>query len=108
MGRSLKNKKAALYLSRSSYQDYEFGTIGAVALDHNSNLAAVTFTGGLTIKIQPHWRYPLIGAGTYANNHIFAVSCTCNGEYFIRTVAAHDVSCLMEYKGFSFAGRPVG
>jgi L-asparaginase / beta-aspartyl-peptidase len=43
----------------------------------------------------------MIGAGTYANNATCAISCTGHGELFIRAVAAHDVSCLMEYKGLS-------
>ena len=44
---------------------------------------------------------PVIGCGTYANNKTCAISCTGHGEMFIRTVAAYDVSCLMEYKGLS-------
>jgi beta-aspartyl-peptidase (threonine type) len=44
---------------------------------------------------------PIIGAGTYANNATCAVSATGHGEYFIRSVVAHDVSALMEYKGMS-------
>ncbi len=44
---------------------------------------------------------PLIGCGTYANNKTCAISCTGHGEPFICAVAAHDVSCLMEYKGMS-------
>ncbi|PSK89059.1 asparaginase [Taibaiella chishuiensis] len=42
---------------------------------------------------------PLIGAGTYASNRTCAVSCTGHGELFIRQVAAHQVHCLMAYKG---------
>ena len=42
---------------------------------------------------------PVIGAGTYANNQTCAVSCTGDGEYFIRVSAAHDVSALMQYRG---------
>ena len=44
---------------------------------------------------------PIIGAGTYANNNTCAVSCTGNGEYFMRSVTAYDVSAMMEYKGLS-------
>jgi beta-aspartyl-peptidase (threonine type) len=44
---------------------------------------------------------PVIGCGTYANNRTCAISCTGHGELFIRSVAAYDVSCLMEYKGFT-------
>ncbi len=82
--------------------DKKFGTVGAVALDIHGNLAAGTSTGGMTNK-----RFgrvgdtPVIGAGTYANNKTCAVSCTGHGEYFIRSVVAYDVSCLMEYKGLS-------
>ena len=44
---------------------------------------------------------PIIGAGTYANNNTCAISCTGHGELFIRCVVAHDISCLIEYKGLS-------
>lgn len=82
--------------------DSKFGTVGAVALDINGNLAAATSTGGMTNK-----RFgrigdsPIIGAGTYANNKTCAVSCTGHGEYFIRSVVAYDISALMEYKNIS-------
>ena len=76
-----------------------FGTVGAVALDKNGNLAAGTSTGGMTNK-----RYgrvgdaPIIGAGTYANNATCGVSATGWGEYFIRLGVARDISALMEYR----------
>jgi beta-aspartyl-peptidase (threonine type) len=82
--------------------DYKFGTVGAVACDVNGNLAAGTSTGGMTNK-----RFgrigdsPVIGSGTYANNATCAISCTGHGEFFMRAVVAHDISCLMEYKGLS-------
>ncbi|MEZ5016421.1 MAG: isoaspartyl peptidase/L-asparaginase [Flavipsychrobacter sp.] len=82
--------------------DHKFGTVGAVACDAEGNLAAGTSTGGMTNK-----RFgrigdsPVIGAGTYANNATCAISCTGHGEPFIQAVVAHDVSCLMEYKGLS-------
>ena len=78
--------------------DYKMGTVGAVALDMEGNLAAATSTGGMTGK-----RYgrvgdvPIIGAGTYANNASCAVSATGHGEFFIRHVVAHTVSAMMMY-----------
>lgn len=80
----------------------KFGTVGAAACDMQGNIAAATSTGGMTNK---QWGRvgdsPIIGAGTYANNKTCAISCTGHGELFIKAVAAYDVSCLMEYKGFS-------
>ncbi|HEV2481636.1 MAG TPA: isoaspartyl peptidase/L-asparaginase [Puia sp.] len=83
-------------------RDKKFGTVGAVACDQQGNIAAATSTGGMTNK--KYGRIgdsPIIGAGTYASNLTCGISCTGHGELFIRAVAAHDVSCLMEYKGFS-------
>ena len=75
------------------------GTVGAVALDRNGNLAAATSTGGMTNKLPGRiGDSPLIGAGTYANNASCAVSATGDGEYFIRAVVAHDICALVEYK----------
>ncbi|HUK00858.1 MAG TPA: isoaspartyl peptidase/L-asparaginase [Steroidobacteraceae bacterium] len=76
------------------------GTVGAVALDADGNLAAATSTGGMTLK--RHGRVgdsPLIGAGTFAKNGVCALSGTGHGEYFIRTVAAHHVAMSVEYRG---------
>ena len=76
------------------------GTVGAVALDKSGNLAAGTSTGGTTNKqFGRIGDSPIIGAGTYANNRTCAVSCTGDGEYFIRSLAAYDVSAMMEYEG---------
>jgi beta-aspartyl-peptidase (threonine type) len=78
------------------------GTVGAVALDRNGNLAAATSTGGTTNKRPGRvGDTPVIGAGTYANNATCAVSATGDGEYFIRATVGRDVSALMEYRGMS-------
>jgi beta-aspartyl-peptidase (threonine type) len=82
--------------------DKKFGTVGAVALDVEGNLAAATSTGGLTNK--KYGRIgdsSVIGSGTYANNSTCAISCTGYGEFFLRAIVAYDVSCLMEYKGLA-------
>jgi len=75
-----------------------FGTVGAVALDAQGNVAAATSTGGMTGK---RWGRvgdsPIIGAGTYASNASCAVSATGHGEYFIRSVVAHDICAQVEY-----------
>jgi L-asparaginase / beta-aspartyl-peptidase len=75
------------------------GTVGAVALDRNGNLAAATSTGGMTNKRPGRiGDSPIIGAGTYANDASCAVSATGDGEFFIRSVVAHDICALVQYK----------
>lgn len=89
-------------LDHSAKKDSKFGTVGAVACDFEGNLAAATSTGGMTNKkFGRIGDSPMIGVGNYANNNTCAVSCTGSGEFFIRGVVAYDVSCLMEYKGYS-------
>ncbi len=80
------------------------GTVGAVALDAQGNLAAATSTGGMTNK-QPGrvGDSPVIGAGTYADNRTAAISCTGTGEMFIRLAVAHDICARMAYGGATLA-----
>lgn len=83
-------------------EDRKFGTVGAVALDADGNLAAATSTGGMTNKRPGRvGDTPLIGAGTYANNRTAAISCTGTGEAFIRSAAAYDICARMAYAGLS-------
>lgn len=78
--------------------DEKFGTVGAVALDKNGNIAAGTSTGGLTNKkFGRIGDSPIIGAGNYATNDVCGISATGTGEFFIRTVAAHEVVSLIKY-----------
>jgi beta-aspartyl-peptidase (threonine type) len=77
-----------------------YGTVGAVALDMNGNLAAATSTGGMNAK--PPGRVgdsPIIGAGTYADNASCAVSSTGDGEYFIRVAVARTICARMSLAG---------
>jgi beta-aspartyl-peptidase (threonine type) len=79
------------------------GTVGAVALDANGNLAAATSTGGYTGKLPGRvGDSPIIGAGNYADDAC-AVSGTGIGEAFIRGVLAYDVAARMHYRGESLA-----
>lgn len=76
------------------------GTVGAVALDAEGNVAAATSTGGMLLK---RWGRigdsPVLGAGTYADNRAAAVSATGHGEIFLRAAAAHDVCARVRYTG---------
>ena len=101
---ALQRMKSAQTLTRQATvaESDKHGTVGAVALDCAGNLAAATSTGGRTNKLPGRvGDSPIIGAGTYANNATAAVSATGEGEYFMREVAAHTLSALMEFKGWS-------
>jgi beta-aspartyl-peptidase (threonine type) len=74
------------------------GTVGAVARDANGKLAAATSTGGYTGKLAGRiGDSPIIGAGTYADEHC-AVSGTGLGEAFMRTVLAYDIAARLRYR----------
>jgi len=92
-------ESAGAAISRATY----FGTVGAVALDRQGNLAAGTSTGGMTNK---RWGRvgdaPIIGAGTWADEGC-AVSATGWGEYFIRLAVAHDICARRAYAGAPLA-----
>lgn len=76
------------------------GTVGAVARDSRGNIAAATSTGGMAAQHEGRvGDSPLIGAGTYARNGLAAVSCTGEGEAFIRGVVAYDIAARMRYLG---------
>lgn len=78
------------------------GTVGAVAIDLNGNLAAATSTGGMTGKAAGRvGDSPLIGAATYAQNGVCAVSATGHGEYFIRIAVAKTICAEIELAGLT-------
>ena len=79
------------------------GTVGAVALDVDGEMAAATSTGGMTGKLPGRLGdSSLIGAGTWADRRV-AVSCTGIGEAYIRTVAARRFADLYELTEMTLA-----
>ena len=100
---SLRRAKAKLATAGpTATPEDRWGTVGAVALDQNGNLAAATSTGGMTAK---RWGRigdsPVIGAGTYADNRSCAVSATGHGEFFIRYNVAADICARVRYRSVS-------
>jgi len=78
------------------------GTVGAVAMDSQGNLAAATTTGGMTAKAPGRvGDAPLVGAATYAENGVCAVSATGHGEYFIRVGVAKTICDRVKFLGES-------
>ncbi|BDU26970.1 MULTISPECIES: isoaspartyl peptidase/L-asparaginase [unclassified Flavobacterium] len=94
----LEAKKISETASFLDHTNLKMGTVGAVAIDRNGNIAAATSTGGMTNKLDGRiGDSAIIGAGTYANNKTCGVSCTGVGEYFIRATVSSMVSNLMEF-----------
>jgi L-asparaginase / beta-aspartyl-peptidase len=93
-------KKLATVLDHSQTNERKLGTVGAVARDRSSNLAATTSTGGL---VNQHWGRvgdsAIIGAGVFADNASCAVSCTGIGEHLLRTSLAKTAALFIEYRG---------
>lgn len=84
------------------------GTVGAVARDIAGRLAAATSTGGLIGKMPGRvGDTPLIGAGTWADERV-AISCTGQGEFFMRAAVGADISARIRYGGQSLAEAAQG
>lgn len=76
------------------------GTVGAVAIDRDGRLACATSTGGMVGQaVGRVGDTAVIGAGSYADSESVAVSCTGEGEAFIRGVVAHDIAARVGYRG---------
>ena len=85
-------------LSKLNRESNKIGTVGAVALDRNGNIAAATSTGGMTNKMPGRvGDSPIIGSGTWAQNGVCGVSSTGHGEYFIKYQVAREVCVRIEY-----------
>ena len=72
------------------------GTVGAVARDARGHLAAATSTGGMAMKRPGRiGDSPVIGAGTYADDALAAVSCTGHGERILQLTLARHAADLV-------------
>ncbi|XP_076866634.1 uncharacterized protein LOC143517736 [Brachyhypopomus gauderio] len=85
----------------SGHENNHPQTVGAVALDSRGKLAAATSTGGMTGK----WKgrvgdTAIVGAGIYADDKL-AVTCSGDGDAFLRQTVAHKVASLYKLKGYS-------
>lgn len=75
------------------------GTVGCVVRDAEGRLAAATSTAGVFGKRPGRvGDSPIIGAGAWADGHA-AVSCTGQGEYFIRTAVAAQIAHRLRFGG---------
>lgn len=79
----------------------KIGTVGAVAVDAKGHLAAATSTGGTMYKRPGRiGDTPIIGAGTYADDHEAAASSTGLGEAILKVTMAR-AACVRVRDGAS-------
>lgn len=98
----VKSLERALKRRNGGAQDVvlEPETVGAVVLDEEGNVACATSTGGISGKVEGRiGDTPMVGAGSFAENGVCAVSGTGIGEEFIRHGAAGRVGAAMSYGG---------
>lgn len=100
--RRLRSLESVLERQEQRTSAEKAGTVGAIAIDKNGNVAATTTTGGMTAKSAGRiGDAPLIGAATYAQNGVCAVSATGHGEYFIRVGVAKTICARADLAGES-------
>lgn len=79
------------------------GTVGCVVRDGEGRLAACTSTGGVFGKLPGRvGDSPIIGSGCWADANV-AVSCTGQGEYFVKVAAAAQLAHRMRFGGEDLA-----
>ncbi|XP_061703383.1 uncharacterized protein si:ch211-256m1.8 isoform X2 [Syngnathoides biaculeatus] len=76
-------------------------TVGAVAWDCHRRLAAASSTGGLVGKLKGRvGDTAVVGAGIYADKTL-AISCSGDGDVFLRHTVAQKIASLYHLKGRS-------
>ena len=91
-----QSKNDPSFCMREVFAPPSNGTVGAVAMDNEGNLAAATSTGGSPLK--PPGRVgdsPLVGAGAYADNQSGAASATGWGEAIMKILLTKTACDLL-------------
>ncbi len=103
----------AEWFTRARYtpdeDDLAHGTVGCVVRDRAGQLAAATSTAGVFGKMPGRLGdSPVPGAGAWADGTV-AVSCTGQGEYFLRVAAAAQLAFRLRFggQGLAEAGRAI-
>ncbi|XP_008428565.2 isoaspartyl peptidase/L-asparaginase isoform X1 [Poecilia reticulata] len=87
----------------------KMGTVGAVAVDTDGNVACATSTGGMLNKMEGRvGDTPCIGSGGYADNMSGAVSTTGHGEAIMKVTLARHILFHMEQGQSAEAASDLG
>lgn len=94
------NNNKLLGMSSEHSGNHYYGTVGAVAIDREGNVASAVSTGGTWLKL--HGRVgdsAVIGGGFYADNSLGAACATGHGEYIMRLCLCKYVCDQMQLNG---------
>ncbi|MCP4631426.1 MAG: peptidase T [candidate division Zixibacteria bacterium] len=105
VGRELKRyeqlKKKRDFKIPDAFREKKGGTVGAVAIDINGNVASATSTGGVPKKLPGRvGDTPIIGSGAFADNRSGAASATGWGESIMKS-ALTKTACDYIYSGMT-------
>ena len=94
------------YSTHEAFAPVPQGTVGAVAIDRDGNIAASTSTGGTPYKLPGRvGDSPICGAGVYADNELGGASCTGFGEGVIRTLMCSKACEYLKQHGADDAAK---
>ncbi|MEJ7642646.1 MAG: isoaspartyl peptidase/L-asparaginase, partial [Candidatus Nitrosocosmicus sp.] len=93
-------------LMAKSLDNQDHGTVGAVAIDREGNVAAGVSTGGRWLKMQGRiGDSAVIGGGFYADNSSGAACATGRGEFIMRICLCKHACDQMQLKNASVSGK---
>ncbi len=92
----LKRYEQELLRGKSQASNLELGTVGAIAIDKNGNLASAVSTGGIWLKMEGRvGDSSIVGAGFYADNKAGAAAATGNGDAIMKICLSKHVCDLI-------------
>jgi len=101
-----KIKNDPSFHTHQPFEPRPMGTVGAVAMDKNGNLAAATSTGGTPRKLPGRvGDSPVVGAGTYADNEFGAASATGWGESIMKILMSKTACDLLKHNSAEQAAQ---
>lgn len=101
-----KNMKKVWKKNQKLLTTTDYGTVGAVAIDREGNVASAVSAGGRWLKL--HGRIgdsAIIGEGFYADNESGAACATGNGEYIMRLCLCNYACNQMKQRNASLVGQ---
>lgn len=108
MKERFENSETSSHYSKIEYfrKIYGTGTVGAIAMDIDGNIAAGVSTGGLFLHLPGRvGDSPLVGGGIYVNENGAAVFTGFGEKIAINLLAKESVDCLKHIKPYDVVSK---